>query len=168
MKITFKLLITLLISGLSYAQNATITGVVIGADTRQPLPGATVYVDGTTSGTTTDFDGNYAIVAPQGAVIVFTYVGYQAQNITVGQNSTVNVELLTENELDEIVVVGYGSQKRSNLVGSVSSVDVKKASQIPTTNVSELLRGRAAGVQVNLGDARPGGSSRKMLRNWYR
>ena len=164
MKINFKLLITLLISGLSYAQNATITGVVIGADTKQPLPGATVYVDGTTSGTTTDFDGNYAIVAPQGAVIVFTYVGYQAQNITVGQNSTVNVELLTENELDEIVVVGYGSQKRSNLVGSVSSVDVKKASQIPTTNVSELLRGRAAGVQVNLGDARPGGSSNIVIR----
>lgn len=164
MRITLTLVLTLLISSVSFAQNKTISGVVTDADTSQPLPGATVYEEGTTNGTTTDFDGNYTIDVEEGSVLVFTYVGYQAQNITVGQNSSINIELATENELDEIVVIGYGTQKRSNVVGSVASVDVKKAAQIPTTNVSELLRGRAAGVQVNLGDARPGGSSNIVIR----
>ena len=164
MRITLTLILTLLISSVSFAQNKTISGIVTDADTSQPLPGATVYEEGTTNGTTTDFDGNYTIDVAEGSVLVFTYVGYQAQNITVGQNSSINIELSTENELDEIVVIGYGTQKRSNVVGSVASVDVKKAAQIPTTNVSELLRGRAAGVQVNLGDARPGGSSNIVIR----
>lgn len=164
MRITLTLVLTLLISSVSFAQNKTISGIVTDADTSQPLPGATVYEEGTTNGTTTDFDGNYTIDVAEGSVLVFTYVGYQAQNITVGQNSSINIELATENELDEIVVIGYGTQKRSNVVGSVASVDVKKAAQIPTTNVSELLRGRAAGVQVNLGDARPGGSSNIVIR----
>ena len=164
MRITLTLILTLLISSVSFAQNKTISGIVTDADTSQPLPGATVYEEGTTNGTTTDFDGNYTIDVAEGSVLVFTYVGYQAQNITVGQNSSINIELATENELDEIVVIGYGTQKRSNVVGSVASVDVKKAAQIPTTNVSELLRGRAAGVQVNLGDARPGGSSNIVIR----
>lgn len=164
MRITLTLVLTLLISSVSFAQNKTISGVVTDADTSQPLPGATVYEEGTTNGTTTDFDGNYTIDVEEGSVLVFTYVGYQAQNITIGQNSSINIELATENELDEIVVIGYGTQKRSNVVGSVASVDVKKAAQIPTTNVSELLRGRAAGVQVNLGDARPGGSSNIVIR----
>lgn len=164
MRITLTLVLTLLISSVSFAQNKTISGVVTDADTSQPLPGATVYEEGTTNGTTTDFDGNYTIDVGEDSVLVFTYVGYQAQNITVGQNSSINIELATENELDEIVVIGYGTQKRSNVVGSVASVDVKKAAQIPTTNVSELLRGRAAGVQVNLGDARPGGSSNIVIR----
>lgn len=164
MRITLTLVLTLLISSVSFAQNKTISGIVTDADTSQPLPGATVYEEGTTNGTTTDFDGNYTIDVAEGSVLVFTYVGYQAQNITVGQNSSISIELATENELDEIVVIGYGTQKRSNVVGSVASVDVKKAAQIPTTNVSELLRGRAAGVQVNLGDARPGGSSNIVIR----
>jgi len=164
MRITLTLILTLLISSVSFAQNKTISGIVTDADTSQPLPGATVYEEGTTNGATTDFDGNYTIDVAEGSVLVFTYVGYQAQNITVGQNSSINIELATENELDEIVVIGYGTQKRSNVVGSVASVDVKKAAQIPTTNVSELLRGRAAGVQVNLGDARPGGSSNIVIR----
>ena len=75
-----------------------------------------------------------------------------AQEIAVGNEQTINVQLITDSEaLDEVVVVGYGTQRKSNVVGSVSSVEVDDATAIPTTNVSEMLRGRAAGVQVNLG-----------------
>ncbi|MGB2397123.1 MAG: SusC/RagA family TonB-linked outer membrane protein, partial [Flavobacteriaceae bacterium] len=94
----------------------------------------------------------------------FEYVGFQKLSQTVGQESVINVSLSSDNELEEVIVVGYGTQKRSNVVGSVATVDVKKAAQIPTTNVTELLRGRAAGVQVNLGDARPGGFSNIVIR----
>ena len=95
----------------------------------------------------------------------FSYLGYKTFTVSIEEQDFIEVNLVPELDiLDEIVVVGYGSQRKSNIVGSVSSVEVDKANQIPTTNVSELLRGRAAGVQVNLGDPRPGGSSSIVIR----
>jgi len=163
-KIIYCNIITLFVPLFLFAQNLSVTGVIKDNETKEPLPGATVVVVGTTQGTISDFDGNYTISALSGASLSFSSLGYQTQVVIVGQDETLDISLLGNNELDEIVVVGYGSQKRSNIVGSVATVNVDKATQNPTTNVSELLRGRAAGVQVNLGDARPGGNSNIVIR----
>jgi len=145
-------------------QDLKITGNVFDAETNEPLPGATIFVEGTNVGTTSDFDGNFSLEVSVGASLSFSYTGYKTELRLINEANTFNVGLSSNNELDEIVVVGYGSQKRSNIVGSVVTVNVDKATQNPTTNVSELLRGRAAGVQVNLGDARPGGNSNIVIR----
>ena len=163
-KIIYCNIITLFVPLFLFAQNLSVTGVIKDNETKEPLPGATVVVVGTTQGTISDFDGNYTISALSGASLSFSSLGYQTQVVIVGQDETLDISLLGNNELDEIVVVGYGSQKRSNIVGSVATVNVDKATQNPTTNVSELLRGIAAGVQVNLADARPGGNSNIVIR----
>ena len=160
----FIYIVSLCCSFTSLAQVISVSGSVIDADTRQVLPGATIYVDGSTNGTTTDFDGNFSITVNKGDTLTFNYIGYQTLNQVIDQTTNLTIELISKNELDEVVVVGYGTQKRSNLVGSVATIDVDKATQTPTTNVTELLRGRAAGVQVNLGDARPGGFSNIVIR----
>ena len=160
----FIFIVSLCCSFTSLAQFITVSGSVIDADTNQVLPGATILVEGSTNGTTTDFDGNFSISVNNGDTLTFNYIGYQTQRQLIDQSTNLTIELISKNELDEVVVVGYGTQKRSNLVGSVATIEVDKATQTPTTNVTELLRGRAAGVQVNLGDARPGGFSNIVIR----
>ncbi len=148
-----------------FSQSISVNGTVVD-ENNVPLIGVNVIVEGESRGTTTDFDGNYTIDnLSSGDVLQFSYLGFVAQEITVTNQQTINVQLLTDSEaLDEVVVVGYGTQRKSNIVGSVSSVDVDEATAIPTTNVSEMLRGRAAGVQVNLASARPGGGSDIIIR----
>lgn len=148
----------------TFAQVINVSGSVIDANTGQVLPGATILVEESSNGTTTDFDGNFNIVVGLGETLLISYVGFKTQSQVVDNNTDLNIFLEPSNKLDEVVVVGYGTQKRSNLVGSVSTIEVDKAAQTPTTNVTELLRGRAAGVQVNLGDARPGGYSNIIIR----
>ena len=160
----FSILFVFFLSFVSNAQSVNIKGTIVDFDTNEPIPGATVIVVGLNQGVSSDFDGNYTIDAPIGTTLSFRSLGYQTFFHKLTQEGEVNIRLKPNNELDEIVVVGYGSQKRSNIVGSVAIVEVDKATQNPTTNVSELLRGRAAGVQVNLGDARPGGNSNIVIR----
>ena len=160
----FSILFVFFLSFVSNAQSVNIKGTIVDFDTNEPIPGATVIVVGLNQGVSSDFDGNYTIDAPIGTTLSFRSLGYQTFFHKITQEDEVNIRLKPNNELDEIVVVGYGSQKRSNIVGSVAIVEVDKATQNPTTNVSELLRGRAAGVQVNLGDARPGGNSNIVIR----
>lgn len=147
-----------------HSQTIQVRGTVVD-ENQLPLLGALIIVNGTRQGVTADFDGNFSITAAIGATLTISYVGYQRKSIIVEDtDSLLLVELSPSNRLDEVVVVGYGTQKRENLIGSVATVDVDDAKQIPTTNVSELLRGRAAGVQVNLADARPGGNSNILIR----
>ncbi len=160
----YRTLFVFLVSTVSFAQTLSISGIITDSETNEPLPGAAIVVVGTNQGTSTDFDGHYTITCAVGELLSFSYLGYQTTILTVNQEDQLDVRLTANNELDEIVVVGYGFQKRSNIVGSVATVNVDKAIQNPTTNVSELLRGRAAGVQVNLGDARPGGNSKIVIR----
>jgi TonB-linked SusC/RagA family outer membrane protein len=160
----FIYIISLCCSVTTLAQVISVSGSVTDADTGQVLPGASILVEGSKNGTTTDFDGNFSISVNKGDSLIINYIGYQTQNQVIEQTTNLTIELISKNELDEVVVVGYGTQKRSNLVGSVATIEVDKATQTPTTNVTELLRGRAAGVQVNLGDARPGGNSSIVIR----
>ncbi|WP_235299396.1 SusC/RagA family TonB-linked outer membrane protein [Portibacter marinus] len=132
----------------------------------EPLIGATVQEKGTSIGTTTDIDGTFNLeVSSEEAILVVSYIGYTTQEVQVQGQSEINI-IMEENaaQLDEVVVVGYGTVRKSDVVGAVSSVDVEEATAIPSTNVSEMLRGRAAGVQVNLADARPGGNSNIVIR----
>ncbi|MBU3027784.1 SusC/RagA family TonB-linked outer membrane protein [Zobellia galactanivorans] len=156
--------IVLICTTVCYSQTKSISGTV--SDAMGPLPGVNIVVKGTSNGVVTDFDGAYVIQnITDKDVLSFSYIGFLTKEITVGDATTLNVTLEEDAQtLDEVIVVGYGTQKKSNVVGSVTSVEVNEATSVPTTNVSEMLRGRAAGVQVNLSDARPGGGSEIVIR----
>ncbi len=128
-----------------FAQN--VTGNVSDAD-GIPLIGASVVVKGTTTGTTTDIDGNYSIDAPEGSTLVISYVGYADQEVVVGAGRTVNLTLAEGIDLDQVVVVGYGSRKKSDITGAVSSVKSEELTAFPVLDAAQALQGRAAGVVV--------------------
>ena len=156
--------ITLFSIGL-FAQDS-VNGIVYDNETRQPILGVNIINNTNGDGQISDNEGKFVLSnVNKGGIYTFSYIGYKSKSITISNQDFIEVYLVAESDiLDEIVVVGYGSQKKSNVVGSVVSVEVDKANQIPTTNVTELLRGRAAGVQVNLGDPRPGGTSSIIIR----
>ena len=164
MRYGFLTWIVLLCTAYGYSQTKTVTGTV--SDNMGPMPGVNVLVKGTTNGVVTDFDGEFTIDdVSNDDTLVFSYIGFVSQEVPVGTQTEINITLSEDTQaLDEVVVVGYGTQKKSNVIGSVTSVEVEEATNVPTTNVSEMLRGRAAGVQVNLGDARPGGNSNIVIR----
>lgn len=164
MRYGFLTLVVLLCTAYGYSQTKTVTGTV--SDNMGPMPGVNVLVKGTTNGVVTDFDGEFTIDdVSNDDTLVFSYIGFVTQEVPVGTQEEIDIVLQEDTQaLDEVVVVGYGTQKKSNVIGSVASVEVEEATNVPTTNVSEMLRGRAAGVQVNLGDARPGGNSNIVIR----
>ncbi|MCK7589075.1 TonB-dependent receptor [Subsaxibacter sp. CAU 1640] len=133
-----------------FAQNTTVTGTVTAEDIGGPLPGVTVLVKGTSNGAVTDFDGNYTLnVTTSNAILVFSYVGYITQEVNIGTSKTINVDLKPSLEsLDEVVVIGYGTTKKSDLTGSVVTIDGSALTKQPISNVGEALTGRLAGVSV--------------------
>lgn len=139
-----------------YAQNSTIKGVVLD-ETDMPLIGATVMIKGSSTGTVTDLDGNFTISAKKGAVISISYIGYKTQDVKYQDQKTINVKLLPDNKtLEEVVVVGYGSMKRGDLTGSVSSIASKDVEGFKTSSVMGALGGQIAGVQITQTDGTPG------------
>lgn len=149
----------------SFAQQKTVSGKVVDATDHSTLPGVSIKVKGEQKTTTTDVNGKYEITVSDTDILVFTYVGFLTQELPVAGRSVLNVNLQENNQqMQEVVVVGYGTQKKSDVSGAVSTVNVERAKAIPTTNVAEMLRGQAAGVQVTLGSARPGGTSNIQIR----
>ncbi|HET9505429.1 MAG TPA: TonB-dependent receptor [Hymenobacter sp.] len=140
------------------APRVTITGKVTSADGKEELPGVTVLLKGTNNGTGTGPDGSYTLQVPAtGGTLIFSYVGYATQEVQIAGQSVVNVRLQGEAKgLDEVVVVGYGSQKKSDVTGALSSVSAKEIQQVQTQNLTQALQGRAAGVDVAGGNFRPG------------
>ena len=135
----------ILVSNFSTAQQ-TISGTV--SDENGPLPGATVLIKGTTNGTQTDFDGNYNLsdVSP-GDTLEISYIGYVVSELVYDENTSLQITLVEDAKaLDEVVVVGYGTQKKSSLTGSVVKVDNEQLTQVSVANATELLAGRVAGV----------------------
>lgn len=132
------------------AQQKTISGTVISETDNTPLPGVNVLVKGTSTGASTDFDGNYTIsVSDNTAVLTFSYVGFATKEVTVGNNSKINVALAEDlAALDEVVVVGYGARKKSDITGAVSSVKSEELTAFPVLDAGQALQGRAAGVVV--------------------
>ncbi len=134
-----------------------ISGRISDGDTGEPLPGVSVLVKGTTQGTITDTDGNYKITVDESAVLVFSFVGYKTQEVTVGTNSTLNIVLASDvTALSEIVVVGYGTQQRRDITGSVASISSQDIKNIPVTSFENAIQGQLAGVQVSETSGEPG------------
>ncbi len=147
----------------AHAQNTTVKGVVSDAD--GPIIGATVRVKGAANGTVTDFDGNYSISVAPGQTIQFSYVGYLTKEVKVGNQSTINVTMETDDKmLSEVVVVGYGTMRKSDLTGAVTQVDSKSIEKSVPTSIDQVLQGRAAGVQIQANTGTPGGSSTIRIR----
>lgn len=139
-----------LLSTASWAQQ-TVTGTVTD-DENLPLIGVSILLVNSSTGTVTDLDGSYSLSVPEGAVLRFSYTGYTTQEISVDGRSTIDVSLSTNAEIiDEIVVVGYGSQRREAVTGAVSSIDAEEVSALTVSNLGEAIQGRLAGVQVTSG-----------------
>ncbi|MFV0581663.1 MAG: SusC/RagA family TonB-linked outer membrane protein [Parabacteroides gordonii] len=125
----------------------------------EPVIGANVVVKGTTNGTVTDMNGRYSLSVPEGSTLQISYIGYNTQEVKVGSGNVVNVSLREDSEaLDEVVVIGYGTVKKSDLTGAVGSVQMKDVSQVGITSADRALQGQIAGVQVNARTGQPGES----------
>jgi TonB-linked SusC/RagA family outer membrane protein len=139
------------------AQSRTVSGRVTSADDGSGLPGVNVSVKGTTTGTATNADGNYALSVPPDATLVFSFIGLTSQEVPVGNRSTIDVRMISDvKSLTEVVVVGYGSQQKKDLTGNIASVSGASIANIPVVSVEESLQGRAAGVYVNSGSGKLG------------
>ncbi|HEX7365606.1 MAG TPA: SusC/RagA family TonB-linked outer membrane protein, partial [Pelobium sp.] len=147
------------------AQSIKVTGTV-SASSGELLPGVSIKLKGAALQAQTNMAGQFTIDVPKkGDILIFSYLGFTTQEVKVEDSSP--LKIVMENDLanlKEIVVVGYGTQKRSDISGSVATVNMEKAKSIPTTNIAEMIRGQASGVQVTLGSARPGGSSNILIR----
>ena len=142
----------------------TITGSVIGAD-GEPVIGANVVVKGTSIGTITDFDGHFSLEVPADAVLHISYIGYLNQDIAVKNRRNFQVRLIEDNKaLDEAVVIGYGTQKKADLTGSVANISTDKLNTQSNTTISQALQGKIAGVEIVSNGGAPGGSTRVMVR----
>ena len=142
-------------ASLGYAQQSLSGSVVDGAG---PLPGVTIIEKGTNNGTTSDFDGNYTLTTSgQDAVLVFTYIGFLAQEIPVGTSSTIDVQLIEDVQgLEEVVVTGYGTQKKATLTGSIATISGEALVKSASPNLGTALAGKVAGLYIDTGNGAPG------------
>jgi TonB-linked SusC/RagA family outer membrane protein len=160
---TYILIVALFISAIGYSQS-TITGVVTD-ESNIPMPGASILIKNTSTGVTTDFDGNFSIVAKPENTLTISMIGMVTQNIKVGTQKTINVILKTDvAALDEVVVVGYGSIAKKDLTGSVGTVKVKEIEQVVVAKFDEALAGRMAGVNVSASEGTPGEALKIVIR----
>ena len=160
------LIVCLLVLSLcSYAQQITVKGVVTSASDNLPMIGATIQVKGTGTGTITGLDGDYTLAnVPSNATLVFSSIGYETQEIAVNGQATINVVLKEATEfLDEVVVIGYGAVKKSDLTSSISTVKGEEITQSVTGNAMDALQGKINGVQVTSGGG-PGATPKVLIR----
>ena len=140
-----------------WAQSVTVTGIVMAADEPDPVIGANVMVKGSTNGTITDFDGNFELQAKVGDVLQVSYMGYQTQEVKVANAGPIRVTLQPDNvQLQEVVAIGYGTMKKSDLTGAVTSVSADQLLKAPVAGLDQALQGRAAGVTVTSNSGQPG------------
>ncbi|MCF2488914.1 TonB-dependent receptor [Dyadobacter sp. CY347] len=152
----FSLLLTFTVTAAAFAQDVTVKGKV-NDEQSQGLPGVSVVVKGTSTGTVTDLEGNYTVNAPGTATLVFSFIGYITQEIPLGNKTSLDVKLLTDTKaLEEVVVVGYGTAKKATLTGSVTAVKGGELAKAPATNLSNTLSGRLPGVSAVQGSGEPG------------
>jgi TonB-linked SusC/RagA family outer membrane protein len=144
----------------------TVSGKILD-ESGAGLPGATVVVKGSTTGVVSDFDGNYSISVPSSqSVLVFSFIGYQAQEQLVENRSLINVQLkISESSLQEVVVTGYGAQSKRDITGAVTTVSTNDLLSMPATTFAQQLQGRAAGVNI-VNDATPGGEATVRIRGF--
>ncbi len=151
-----------------WAQTRDITGSVTSADDGGSMPGVSISVKGTSMGTITDMNGKYSIKIPTDTkTLVFSFVGMSTQEITIGNQTTINVQLKSEDvTVDEVVIVAYGTAKKESLTGAISTVNSKSIESRPVSSVSGVLEGKAAGVQVNNTYGEPGSDATIRIRGF--
>jgi TonB-linked SusC/RagA family outer membrane protein len=148
----------------AFAQNITITGVVTDAADRTAIPAVSIQVKGTTTGTQTDANGRYSINAPSNSTLVYTYIGYTTREVPVNNQTSLNIALQSEAQnLEQVVVVGYGTQRKIDVTGSVSTVKGEDISKQASVNPVSSLQGRVAGVNITNNGA-PGSSPKITIR----
>ncbi|HEY0742992.1 MAG TPA: TonB-dependent receptor [Chryseosolibacter sp.] len=152
-------------SAISGPWEIAVSGTVTD-EAKLPLPGVNILIKGTTNGTTSDADGKFTLSVPdKTSVLVFTFIGYQPQEVTVGDQTQINVTMASDvRSLQEVVVVGYGEVKKSDLTGSVASIKSEDINAYPTTNLMQSMAGRATGVQVSQNTGAPGAALSVRIR----
>jgi|TARA_B110000908_G_scaffold171479_1_gene234388 TonB-linked SusC/RagA family outer membrane protein len=163
--LNFKLFVVLFLisSWVSIAQEITIRGNVLD-ETGGPIPGVNIVLKNTTKGTSTDFDGKFTIAATKGDVLSFSYIGYANQNVVIDIETNITITLVPDNQLDEIIVVGYGTQKKSVITGAISGVKQSELEDLPITRVEQTLQGRVSGITIAANSGQPGASSTVRVR----
>ncbi|MBN1819875.1 MAG: TonB-dependent receptor [Prolixibacteraceae bacterium] len=157
--------VSILIYSMSYAQQKTVTGKVIDESTNEPLPGVSIVVVGTTNGTVTDVNGEYSLNVDQGQTLSFSFIGYITKQVLIGSESTVNVALAIDTEqLEEVVVIGYGTVKKEDATGSVSAINSDDFNVGLITSPQELVSGKIAGVQITNAGGAPGAGATIRIR----
>ncbi len=158
-KLKLLLIAILLVSIRSFAQDSySVSGIVTGAD-NVPIPGVNVIVLNTTRGTQTDFDGNYSLTVSNNEVVQFSYIGFATQTVIIDGQSTLNITLQEDtSQLDEVVVIGYGTQRKSTITGSISKVVNENLDQIAVSRVDDALIGQVSGVNIQATNAEAGGA----------
>lgn len=147
-------------------QHRLVSGTVTDAG-GEPVIGANITVKGTTNGTVTDLDGHFTLEAPAGSLLVVSYIGYLTKEVPAGDRTELSIRLTEDTQhLDEVVVVGYGVQKKSDLTGSVANIKAEKLMERPATTVEQALAGRVAGVNVSTNSGRPGGRTNIQIRGY--
>lgn len=148
-------MLCIMFTATAFAQQKTIKGTVVDA-TGEPLIGVNVSVKGTTIGIITDIDGNYTLEVPSKSTIVFSYIGYQTQEVAVSNQSTINVTLKEDTQkLEEVVVVGYGVQKKVNLTGAVGIADSEILEDRPIGNIAQGLQGAIPNLNIDFASGNP-------------
>jgi TonB-linked SusC/RagA family outer membrane protein len=168
MRKKFTLFIILLITSFTivHAQSTTVKGKV-SDNIGHPLVGVSVRANGTKNTSITDVNGGYSIKVPPNATLTFTYIGFAAQNVEVGSQDVINVTLTEkQNDLNEVVVVGYGSQKKSVVTGAISGVSAAQLENMPIDRVEQALEGRVSGVTIAQSSGSPGASSTVRIRGY--
>lgn len=160
------LIVMLLLSITTFAQQSfVLNGQVVSEVDNMPAPGVNILVEGTSNGTTTDFDGNYSIEVKNGDVLNFSYIGFVTQSITINNQKELNVALVEDAEaLDEVVVIGYGTQKKSHLTGAISKVVNDDLDQIAVARVDDALVGQVSGVSIQATEGEAGSAPTIRIR----
>lgn len=165
-KLFFTAIMVLVTAALASAQSLTVTGTVFDADSGDPIPFASIRVNGTMTGAAAGADGSYSITVPSGnSVLIFSFVGYKTTEVAVEGRAVVDCELAPDaTALDDVVVVAYGSAKREAVTGSVTSVKGEGLASTPVTSVDKALSGKLAGVQITAVSGQPGAQSQIRIR----
>ena len=164
--LSWRILMVLLSFSLStviHAQNITVKGTVVDAN-GDPLIGVTITEQDTSNGAITDIDGNFSIACTKGGTLKFSYIGYK-EVIQKATGANLKIVLTEDSQaLDEVVVVGYGTQKKGSVTGSITSVDAKTIADIPSANLATSLAGRLSGVMITSTTGKPGSTSSLSIR----